>query len=37
MMPMPAVFDQMHDWAKQRIAAMKDQPKARDTLHARLA
>jgi hypothetical protein len=35
MMPMPAVFDQMHDWAKQRIAAMKDYPKAREMLMQR--
>jgi len=32
MMPMPSVFDQMYDWAKKRIAAIGEYPKARDML-----
>jgi len=32
MMPMPSVFDQMYDWAKKRVAAIGQYPKARDML-----
>ena len=35
MMPMPAVFDQMHDWAKQRIVQVGKYPKAREMLMQR--
>ena len=35
MMPMPAVFDQMNDWAKVRIAAMKERQDARHALMER--
>jgi hypothetical protein len=35
MMPMPAVFDEMYDWAKARIAAIGEYPKAREMLMQR--